>query len=680
MNFARPLSTSHYLARALRRIPVTQRGALFIFCGLLFVFLTFGGLSLFSVHKVMQRITKSLTGCVQITAQRLAEHVAHLRSGVEHLAEWPGIALNIDQLQSDRPGISPPWVTLHYLSSDTHDFGDCVFVTGRTGNVMWTKPPGLGLLGRNVSAYPGLRAVATQDATYTSGLIQDGFWREPHVLVAAPLRNDRHEIIGAVGDIVSAARLKSGELFNELRGLTAEVASLETYLVDADGGVITGTDPSRIFTRITDEPLLSRLRQRVPTFTSIHDDRIQVTEPIAGTSWSLVLEHSARILYKDASELQRNLLWVGLLLMLAALLVWIPFIESFVSPIRNLTAEAQRIASGDLDNQISHDGSDELADLSAAFDHMRRQIQNQQLLLQEQIDELQEMNRLKNEFIANLSHEFRTPVHIMRGYTDLILDGAFGDVPADLMEPLTAVSRQYASLWSLLESCLDIAKIDAGEVQLETQGFDICALVGEVMEEFKPLLAANELRAVVTFPDCCRRTLPNVVPNCQVRGDRHKTQRILRNLMSNALKFTAQGEIEIAAEIVPGSDTFTLRVRDTGIGIREEDQAIIFDRFRQVDGSNTRRYGGVGLGLHIVAELVGLLKGSISVSSTVGVGTTFTVVLPRVIEAAQGFRSAVSDSLRPSPPNTRCSAEAAELVEVNPFGGGEARSRVGYAG
>lgn len=650
MTIANPLNARHLVARALRRIPVTRRGALFIFCGLLFVFLTFGGLSLFSVHNAMQRITKSLIGCVQITAQRLAEHIQHQRHGVEHLAGWPGIASNIEQLQSNRPGISPPWVTLHYLASDSHDSGDCVFVTGRTGNVMWTKPPGLGMLGREVSSYPGIRDVLAHGSTYTSGLIQNGFWPEPHVLIAAPLKNDRQETVGIVGSIISASRLQRGELFNELRGLTEEVTPLEVYAVDENGVVITASNPSRMFTRIVDDSLLSRLRLGHPTFTSSKDDKIQVTQPITGTSWNLVLEHSSRTLYKDASQLERYLLCLGVLLLVGALALWIPFVESFVSPIRNLTVEAQRIASGDLTNPISREGGDEIAALSSAFDHMRRQIQNQQQTLQEQIGELQQINRLKGEFIANLSHEFRTPVHIMRGYTDLILDGVFGHVPDGLMEPLTAVSQQYTSLWSLLESCLDLAKIDAGEVQVEIEAFDICGLVREVMDEFKPLLKKNHIRGIVTVPDRCRLKLPNAEPSCRVLGDRHKTQRILRNLVSNALKFTEAGEIEVSVAITPRSDTLTLCVRDTGIGIRAEDQAIIFDRFRQVDGSTTRRHGGVGLGLNIVGELVRLLGGTTSVMSTVGVGTTFTVVLPKALGAPQESTFAAATPCEPYAP------------------------------
>lgn len=633
MTWARVRGMPQRVTHALRAIPVTQRGALFIFCGLLVVLLTFGGLSVFSVQKAMQRITGSLMGSVQIAAQRVAEHVQHQRQGIEHLAGWPGIASTIDDLQAGRPGVSPPWVTLYYLASDTHDFGDCVFVVSRTGRVMWTKPPGVGLWDRDLSNAPGIHDVLTGGQTYVSGLLPGGFWPEPHVLIATVLKAGSQEIVGAVGTIVSATRLQTGDLQREVRELAEEVGARESYLLDADGNVITSSDPKRAFSRLADAPLLANVRQRRASFSVLNRDRLEVTEPIADTGWSLVLEHSSRLLYRDAAQLERNLLWVGALLILVALLVWMPFVESFVRPIRKLTHEAQRIAQGDLSNPVRRDGSDEIAELSSAFDHMREQIQHQQQLLQSQIGELREMNRLKAEFIANLSHEFRTPVHIMRGYTDLIIDGAFGQVPAALMEPLTAVSQQYTSLWDLLESCLDLAKIDAGEARLDIGAFDVCSLVRDVMDEFRLLLSRDNLRAIVTVPDYCKGRGTEPASICIVSSDRYKTQRILRNLVSNALKFTERGEVEIAVDLRPGTDTYALSVRDTGIGIRKDDQAIIFERFRQVDGSATRRYAGVGLGLNIVGELVRLLKGTVSVDSTVGVGSTFTVVLPKHLSA-----------------------------------------------
>lgn len=629
------LSPPPFVVRTLRRLSVTRRGALFLLCGLVFVFATFGGLSVLSVSKSTQRVTDWTLRSAHVAAQRLGDRLQHEQDSVELLARWPGIASSIELLQSGRPGIAPPWVTLHYLASDPHDFADCVFVTGADGTVMWTKPPGLGLLNRNLSSYPEIRSVFARGETYTSNVIRDGFWPEPHILIATPIRNDKQELIGIVGNIIGAGKLRHGDLFGEVQGLTEEVTQGETYLVDEAGVIVTATNPNLVFTRVGDEALLSRIRRQEVSIATLGSGNVQAVQPIAPVRWSLILERSAKEVYRDIYQLERNLVIVGLLLTLLAILVWVPFISSFVDPIRSLTREAERIASGDLSHSIHGEGRDEIAVLSNSLDHMRQQLQTQQKMLETQIRELRTTNRLKSEFIANLSHEFRTPVHIMRGYMDLILEGVFGQVPEALREPLATVSKQYTSLWALLESCLDLAKIDAGEVYADIETFDLCDLVREVMDDFRPQLRETGLRGLVSVPDHCRLATGNGFPGCHVQSDRSKVQRVLRNLLSNAVKFTSAGEIEVRVEDGPRSDAFTLRVRDTGIGIRAEDQQIIFERFRQADGSTTRRHGGVGLGLHIAHELVRFLGGTISVASTPGAGTTFSIVLPRAFVGAE---------------------------------------------
>jgi signal transduction histidine kinase len=624
---------------ALRRLSLAKRGGLFLCCGLLVVFAAFGGLSVFGVRKSAERVSEWTMRSAHAAAQRLSERLQHQQDGVEHLAQWPGMASSLELLQAGLPGVSPSWATLDYLAADPHDFGDCVFVTARDGTIIWTKPSGLGLLNRNVSDYPEIQAVLARGESYTSDVILNGFWPEPHILMATPIKNPQHQVVGLVGSVIAARTLRSGELFNEVRRLTDEASQAEMDVADTAGVIVTSTNPDRVFTRIPDERMLSHIRLQEESLSTSNHGTVQAVHPISPLRWSLIVEQSSNDLYREIYQLKRNLVGVGLLVTLLTLVVWAPFLSSFVGPLRALTREAERIASGDLSHSIKAEGRDEIALLSESLDHMRKQLQSQQGVLQTQIIELRKTNRLKSEFIANLSHEFRTPVHIMRGYTDLVLQGAFGDVPHSLHEPLAIVSKQYTSLWALLESCLDLAKLDAGEVYAEIQTFDLCDLVEEIMDEFLPQLEAKCLRSVITVPSQCQDVDGYGLSRCHVRSDRGKVQRILRNLVSNAVKFTSQGEVEVRAEDGPRADTFTLRVRDTGIGIHGEDQQIIFERFRQADGSATRRHGGAGLGLHIAHELVRFLGGDISLSSGPGSGSTFSVVLPRTFVGSADLRS-----------------------------------------
>ncbi len=230
------------------------------------------------------------------------------------------------------------------------------------------------------------------------------------------------------------------------------------------------------------------------------DGKVVVVHPLSLVPWTVIFEQPASALYKDVYPLKRNLLLVGLLLMVVALAVWMPIVDTFVGPIRELTREAQRIASGDLSHPIPRDGRDEITALSISLDRMRRQLDDDRKELQAQVAKLGELNRLKSEFIANLSHEFRTPVHIARGYIDLIRDGAFGQAPDHLGEPLGVVAHQYERLWETLESCLDLGRIDAGEIKVHAERFDLCNLAREVVDEFTPRLQKKGLRGSVSFP------------------------------------------------------------------------------------------------------------------------------------------------------------------------------------
>lgn len=242
--------------------------------------------------------------------------------------------------------------------------------------------------------------------------------------------------------------------------------------------------------------------------------------------------------------------------------------------------------------------------------------------LQQKTAEAEEASRLKTQFLSNVSHELRTPLNAIIGYTTLVLDETYGPINPALRPPLEGTARNAEDLLKLVNDLLDLTKIEAGKLSIETSSVELTALLREATSGIQSLLEQKGLTLQWHSSD--------LIP--PIESDAMKIKQILVNLLSNALKFTRQGEITIGAEDRPKQGGVAVWIQDTGIGIREEDLPRIFDAFHQIDGASTREFGGVGLGLAIVKELVELLQGEIQVESRVGEGSTFTLFLPYRIE------------------------------------------------
>jgi len=232
------------------------------------------------------------------------------------------------------------------------------------------------------------------------------------------------------------------------------------------------------------------------------------------------------------------------------------------------------------------------------------------------VEELERANRLKSDFVATMSHELRTPLNAIVGYNDLMLDGAFGVLAPELAEPVRRIGASARQLVELINTTLDVSRIDTGRLPLDVRDVDVRALVQEIDGELRDA----GTKAGVEF----RWDLPARLP--RLRTDPLKLKLVLKNLIGNALKFTDEGAVVVSARRAGGGVEFA--VCDTGIGIPPGARALIFEAFRQADTSLTRRHGGVGLGLYIVRRLVSLLGGSVVVESEVGKGSTFRVTVP----------------------------------------------------
>jgi signal transduction histidine kinase/DNA-binding response OmpR family regulator len=363
---------------------------------------------------------------------------------------------------------------------------------------------------------------------------------------------------------------------------------------------------------------------------------VQVGEQVLGT---LVVEKNL-----DA-------LWVALLtrLLLAAAVALVALLvglrlagrvhREVVEPVRALVGFMDEVArSHRYDRRAEEAGPQEIRRLCERFNELMAQlglreadlarhragleatVESRTRDLREAKEAAEAASRAKSEFLANMSHEIRTPMNGVLGMLDLLLDS-----------PLTERQRHYArtafgsgeALMAILNDILDFSKIEAGRMRLERHSFDLVQVIEETVSLFAKPAQANGVELL------CRVDLG--LPR-RISGDALRLRQVLTNLVSNAVKFTMRGEIVVCARALPaqGEDgpLVEITVRDTGVGISEAAQRIIFESFEQADGSTTRRFGGTGLGLSICRRLLELMGGGISLKSAVGEGSTFRIWFP----------------------------------------------------
>jgi signal transduction histidine kinase len=253
---------------------------------------------------------------------------------------------------------------------------------------------------------------------------------------------------------------------------------------------------------------------------------------------------------------------------------------------------------------------------AVAGERRRRSEENRRLL-----EQLERANHAKSEFVATMSHELRTPLNVILGYNDLLMDGSMGTPTNEQKDALERVRANALELLELVNATLDLNRLEAGSVSVNAQTFQVSELADEIDAQVRMLRADGvDLRWQL------RTDLPSV------RGDVVKLKVILKNLITNALKFTKRGSVTVGLDVRDGD--LVVDVADTGIGMSAEATKIVFEPFQQADASIQRDFGGAGLGLHIVRRLVTILGGTIEVESELGRGTTMHVRLPQ-LQAAE---------------------------------------------
>lgn len=362
--------------------------------------------------------------------------------------------------------------------------------------------------------------------------------------------------------------------------------------------------------------------------------------PLSTPSWAIVTE----LPWQEAYQVVFIAL-IGTIVITLAMAALVGILGIFIArrlavPLVDLTRTATRIAEGEVDLQAQVVGPLEVAGLATAFNSMTARMHQVMVDLEQRVDKrtadlkraneelslakqaAEDANRLKSQFLASMSHELRTPLNAILNFTRFFSKERYGTLTERQQELQQRVLSNAEHLLGTINDILDLSKIDAGRMELQYENIDLAAVLHDVTATATNLTHDKGLELKLNCPE----ELPTI------RADKTRVRQILLNLISNAAKFTKQGEITIDTLVEDSS--IRIAVQDTGIGIAPEHQALIFDEFRQVQGNLQREYQGSGLGLPICKRLVEMHGGRLWVESTPGVGSTFSFTLP-ITEVAQ---------------------------------------------
>jgi signal transduction histidine kinase len=381
------------------------------------------------------------------------------------------------------------------------------------------------------------------------------------------------------------------ELLNQVRQVHDRFAGVITQVIDL---VRTGHADEARALQASQGPLADRLERL--TNQLVNRAEADMLTSIAASQRAYARSQTVVIAFALGS--------VTLALALGYAISW-----SLVGPVREVEARLRWLAAGNFSERVRVTNRDELGALAAGVNRMCEELG---VLYQQ----LETANRHKSEFLANTSHELRTPLNAILGYAELIEDNIYGEVPPKIREVLQRIQSNGRHLLGLINAVLDIAKIEAGRLQLSVADYSMTEVVANVVTATEGLAHEKKL--------ALRAIVPENLPLGE--GDERRITQVLLNLVGNAIKFTEAGKVEVRA--TAENNRFQLTVSDTGPGIPVEEHGRIFEEFHQIDTSSTRTKGGTGLGLAISKKIIEMHGGQIWVESAPGHGSAFHFTLP----------------------------------------------------
>lgn len=423
-------------------------------------------------------------------------------------------------------------------------------------------------------------------------------------------------------------------------------------LVDASGQIFVHTQkPELMQKRMMEKNQLTAIRQMGITRTEYREENdsvIRIAAPlqISTSPWGEIqlvyttkyLEQEIALsktqIRKQIRHLIKNTILASAVLMLVIIAMVYFLVSKLLSPIIDLTHFARRLSQGDFSSSddIRIHSKDEVGILAAAFMEMKKElrvsyekltesnrtlewkVKERTAALHRKNKELNKASRTKSQFIANISHEIKTPMTAIMGMTDLVLQK---ELPPKIREKLITIKKSANTLMDMISGILDFSKIEAGKIRLEKVLFRLQDLINNLIDTFT-IKIANKNTELIIY-------MENDVP-AYLMGDPLRLGQVMSNLIGNAIKFTDTGEVFVHIRKASQSDEqveLDIAVHDTGIGISPEQIPGLFDSFTQADGSTTRKYGGTGLGLTISRQLVQLMSGELTVESSPGKGSVF---------------------------------------------------------
>ncbi len=360
-------------------------------------------------------------------------------------------------------------------------------------------------------------------------------------------------------------------------------------------------------------------------------DQIAAWSLIKGTGWNLVVfvprDEIFSISQSLSDRLMKIVILIGLGLIVSLLLLFVilyisarRFSYRISEPLKEMNLMLKKIGEGFYDQEAMNLNVEELNETGIQIVEMGKELEK--ALSSNSI--LQSVNNLKSEFIANMSHEIRTPVNAILGFS-MILDKQITDMQQK--QHLQTIKKACDTLLNIINDILDLSKLDSGGVKLHLESVDLASEIRDIEELYR----YEQTKKSITMEVHIDPNLPRFLVMDGIR-----VRQILLNLVGNAFKFTEQGSVSISVWVLgqgteEGSVNLKLAVKDSGIGIDEKQQKKIFEPFIQTENQNVRKYGGTGLGLAIVKRFAELMNGTVSLDSSPGVGSTFTIELPNIV-------------------------------------------------